>query len=79
MKRPTIQPGDWNIVCQRTGFRLPMYMIRREWNGLLVYDKVWEPRQEQDYLRGIPDKMTVPYGNPKTPPVFVGTVTPNDL
>jgi hypothetical protein len=79
-KRPTVQPGQWNVVCDRTGFRLPNTMMQFEWNGLLVYDRVWEERQPQDYLKGIPDNMSVPYGRPNQDPVFITrTVTPEDL
>lgn len=80
-KRPSrIEPGTWNICCQRTGFRVPSSEIRMEWDGLLVWKRVWEVRQPQDYLRGIPDNESVPFGNPMQPPVFINrTISPGDL
>lgn len=80
-KRPTIQPGEWNVVDDRTGFRLPNTMVQFEWNGLLVWSRVWEIRQPQDYLRGIPDNMSVPYARPMQEPTFleVNAVQPGDL
>lgn len=47
----------------------------------MVYDAVYEPRQPQDFLRGIKDNQTVPDARPKTDPVFLATnaVSRNDL
>lgn len=47
----------------------------------MVYDAVYEPRQPQDFLRGIKDNQTVPDARPKTDPVFLTTnaVSRNDL
>ncbi len=79
-KRPPPQPGGWFAVCDRTGFRLPNTACQFEWDGLLVWDRVWEVRQPQSYLKGIPDNMSVPYGRPMQDPVFLNrTVTPEDL
>jgi hypothetical protein len=79
-KRPDPVPGQWFIRCDRTGFRLPSAVCQFEWNNLLTWERVWEPRQPQDYLRGIPDNMSVPYGRPNQDPTFLNyTVTPADL
>lgn len=80
-KRPEVQPGTWTTVCDRTGFRLLNTQCRFEWNGLLVFDQVWEIRQPQDYLKGIPDDQSVPYARPMQEPTFltVNQVTPGDL
>lgn len=71
-KRPQVNPGNWTVVDDRTGFRLLNTQMQFEWNGLLVWDKVWEQRQPQDYLRGIPDNMSVPYSRPMQQPQFLG-------
>lgn len=42
-----------------------------EWNGLIVDEKDWEPEQPQNYLRAIPDNMTVPDPRPEGAPVFL--------
>lgn len=79
-KRPPPKPGGWYCVDMRTGFRIPNDEARFEWNNLLVWDRVYETRQPQDYLRGIPDDMSVPYGNPMQEPVFLNRrVLPEDL
>lgn len=79
-KRPQVNPGNWTVVCDRTGFRLLNTQVQFEWNGLLVFDRVWEIRQPQDYLKGIPDNMSVPYARPKEEPTFITRqITPGEL
>lgn len=79
-KRPTLQPGDWFVVDDQSGFRVPASQARFQWNNLLVWDPVWENRQPQDYLRGIPDDQSVPYARPMQAPTFLNrTVTPGEL
>ena len=80
-KRPDVTPGDWTLVCDRTGFRLLASMTKQEWNNLQVWEKVWEPRQPQDYLTGIRDDQSVPFARPMQEPRFLGVnqVKPEDL
>lgn len=71
MKRPQVEPGQYLVTCDRTGFRVLNTQIRREWTGALVWERVYESRHPQDFLRGIPDRMGVPFARPKTDPVFL--------
>jgi len=41
-----------------------------QWNGLIVDKSIWEPEQPQNYLRAIPDNMTVPDPRPEGAAVF---------
>lgn len=68
-------------VCDRTGFRVLASDTVKEWDGSIVWDRVYETRQPQDFLRGIRDSQTVPDARPKTDPVFlaVGDVKASDL
>lgn len=81
MKRPELAPGEWFVVCDRTGFRIPNTWIRREWTGALVWDRVYEQRQPQDFVTGVKDDTSVPFARPVTDPVFLATneVEPGDL
>lgn len=36
-----------------------------EWQGLIVDRRVWEARQPQDFVKGVPDNQTVPYARPR--------------
>ncbi len=47
---------------------------RRVWNGFIVDESRWEPRQPQDLVRGVPDYQSVPDARPLPPNSFVGPV-----
>jgi len=59
------QPGGWNVICDRTGFKIKRSGARREWNNAVVRWESWEPRNEQDFLRGIKDEPAVPLARPR--------------
>jgi hypothetical protein len=79
--RTKLKPGDYFVWCQRTGFKVPASEIMREWNGLLVWNRVYEPRHPQDFVRGVTDDQSIPFGNPKPENVFLGDneITADDL
>ncbi len=60
--------GVYNMICDRCGFKCKSTQIKREWTGLYVCDSsvndCWEPRQPQDFVRGIPDRQSVPVPRP---------------
>lgn len=65
-------PGSFYRVDDRTGFPTRAGRTRKEWNGLIVDERFWEPRQPQDLVRGLPDYQAVPEPRPLAPNVFVG-------
>lgn len=54
-----------------TGFVVRAKDSRKQWNGLIVDRKDWEAEQPQNYLRAIPDDMTVPDPRPEPAPIFL--------
>lgn len=73
--------GDWNVVCDLSGFECKASETRLRWDGLRVLARFWEARQPQDFVRGVADNPAVPWTRPETPDVFlnVGDVTVSDL
>jgi hypothetical protein len=67
----TYVPGDWNVICDRTGFKVKASQTRETWDGLRVRKESWEPRQPQDYVRGVPDDQTVPWARTPPPLAFI--------
>lgn len=65
-------PGSFYRVDDRTGFPVRAGRTRKEWNGLIVSERVWEARQPQDLVRGLPDYQAVPEPRPISPNTFVG-------
>lgn len=61
--------NDYNFICQRCGFKCKKNIdIKREWTGLWVCNEnvnnCWEPRQPQDFVRGVPDNQSVTPAQP---------------
>ena len=52
-------PGDWWMICERTGGKFRRSEMRQEWTGAWVHQSVWEPRHPQDSVRAVPDDTSV--------------------
>lgn len=66
--------GSFYRVDDRTGFPQRAEVTRKEWSGLIVDEKVWEPRQPQDLVKGVPDIQAVPDPRPLGANVFVSAI-----
>lgn len=68
-----LRHGDYNAICDRCGFKFKFSELRKEWDGLYVCTAhgCWEPRQPQDYLKGIKDNMSVPISRPEAGTEFL--------
>lgn len=74
--------GDWNVICDRSGFKCKRSECKRTWDGLVVKNEFWESRQPQDFVRGRVDKIAVPPREARSESTdeFITTeVTPEDL
>lgn len=58
------EPGGYNCICDRTGFKLKRSQCRKEWNNLIVRKESWEARNAQDFIRARADRQQVP--DPRT-------------
>jgi hypothetical protein len=67
--------GDWNAVCYQCGRKRKASMLRRHWQGYYVCPEHWEPRQPQDFVRGVQDIQTPPWTQPMPADVFVSVTT----
>jgi hypothetical protein len=59
-------PGDWNVACSMCGRKRKASSLVRNWQGLYRCLEHNEPRQPQDFARGVKDIMTVPFAQPET-------------
>lgn len=77
MSKKTIYiPGDYNIIDDMTGFKVKASKARMTWDGWFVNKQSWEPRNEQDFLRGIPDLTSVSIPRPEANNVFTDAGLP---
>jgi hypothetical protein len=67
---------DYNVICDRSGFKRKRSECRLTWDGYLVSKEFWEPRQPQDFVRIKADNQAVDIAKPDTidpPPADVWT------
>lgn len=64
-------PGDWNAVCFECGIKKKASFLKKHWQGYYVCPKHWETRHPQDFVKAIPDDMSVPWEQPEPDDVFV--------
>lgn len=65
-RNPGFQPGNYWAECDRCGVDYRIQDLRKTWDGLLVCENDWEPRQPQDFVKAVIDTIT-PQG-PTRPP-----------
>ena len=75
------KPGDYNVICDRTGYKIKASDALKEWNGLMVRKGSWEQRHPQDFLRSFADHQAVPDARTEAADNFLGDneVTVEDL
>lgn len=56
---------DWS------GFKVALKDLKKEWDGLYTVDP--DIRNFQDFVKGVPDNMALPFARPEAPDVFVTT------
>lgn len=80
-KRDYYKKGDYNVICDRCGFKFKASECQMEWDNLFVCKETcWEARQPQDFVRGRKDDQTVPIARVRGEPQFQTVpITPEDL
>jgi hypothetical protein len=63
--------GDWNAYCDICGFKWKASYLKKRWDGFMCCPKDYEPRQSQDFVRGVPDNMSVPWSRPDQGDTFI--------
>ena len=58
-------PGAWNVKCSMCGHVYKSIEMERNWQGQYRCSRCNEPRQPQDFVRGVVDDMSVPYAQPQ--------------
>jgi len=64
--RPYYKKGDWLAICEVCGRKMKATRLKKRWDGLLVCSEDWEPRQPQDFVRGVPEHVAPPFTNPES-------------
>jgi hypothetical protein len=72
-------PGDYNVVCFQCGRKKKASWMKKHWEGYWVCPEHWEPRQPQDFARGVPDTQAPAWTQPMPENVFVFLCSPNTM
>jgi len=67
--------GDWNAICYECGRKRKASTMKKHWQGYYVCPEHWEPRQPQDFVRGVQDIQTPPWTQPMPTDQFVSFCT----
>lgn len=62
--------GDWNAQCYECGRKFKAGTLKKHWKGYWVCPDHWEPREAQDFVRGVPERQTPPWVQPQPAPKF---------
>jgi len=73
--------GDYNVICDRCGFKKKASECKKEWTGLFVCSPCFDIRNPQDFVRAVADDQPVPIARPEPTDTFIapGDVTPTSL
>lgn len=50
---------------------MPLSSLVKQWDGEMVYAPFCDRRNPQDFVRGRPDRMALPFARPETPDIFI--------
>lgn len=77
--KPRYDSGLWKVICDECGREFKSNELRKRWDGLMVCDGDWEPRQPQDFVKAVADKMVPPFTRPEQSDQFVNFCTPDGI
>ena len=69
--KPTWDYGNWIADCDVCGRTYKASQLLQRWDGLMCCPDDWEIRHPQDFVRGVPDNMSVPWSRPESSDSFI--------
>jgi len=57
--------GEWSVLCDVCGRKFRNQDLRQRWDGLKTCSDDWEPRQPQDFVRGVADYQAPVWTRPE--------------
>ena len=63
--------GDYNVIDDRTGFKVKASKCRLEWNGLFVSKKAFDERNPLDLIKAKRDIQKVSIPRPEQEDQFI--------
>jgi hypothetical protein len=80
----TFEHGQFNVICDRCGFKYKSRQVRKEWTGLITCSgtgthNCWEVRHPQEFVKGKPDRQAPPWVRPEQPDLDVSVGSGNEV
>lgn len=69
-----LELGSFNAACSMCGRKRKANTMERNWQGLYRCPEHNEPRQPQDFVRGVKDDPSVPFSQPELDQFVTTTV-----
>lgn len=71
-KSDYFKKGSWNAQCDICGFKYKIEQLYKTWDGYWAckVNGCWNPRQSQDFVRGVEDNQSVEISRPQGPNEF---------
>lgn len=63
--KSTWDSGNWITICDACGRKFKATQLQKRWDNLMVCADDFEIRQPQDFVRGVVDKIAVPWSRPE--------------
>lgn len=67
-----LQLGSWNATCWECGRKKKAETLWKYWQGYWLCPAHWNPRQPQDYAKGVKETITPPWVQPMPAYVYSG-------
>jgi hypothetical protein len=77
--KPNYNNGDWLAICDACGRQFPASSLRMRWDNLMTCEGDWEPRQPQDFVKGVADLMKPPWVRSESQDQFIPINFTTDL
>jgi hypothetical protein len=71
--------GDWKALCDVCGREYKASQLQKRWDGLMCCRHDWEPRQPQDFVRGVADTQIVPWSRPEPADSYIPVTTAQQM
>jgi hypothetical protein len=76
-KKTYWRTGDWNAICDVCGQKFKASQLTKRWDGLMVCHDDWEMRHQQDLIRPVKERNSVPWTRPRPNDIEVLVCTPS--
>ena len=65
-----LREGDWNSMCWECGRKKKASELWKYWQGYWICPSHWNPRQPQDFAKGVHETITPPWVQPMASYIF---------